>query len=185
MDSSFARNNKNSDWTKQFKVFVDTNLIKVSVQNLAVDLPEINLPNFDSIAIVIHEATQNIPFVNPPSPPVTVGKKRNNYDFNVITPKKRAKVEVNLDSLMHMNNLQNEKIRNEQKKRIQGEPDEDQSEVYYTDSLIILQNKELKKEMDNLRKELRKFREDFKGQSPKNNDSIKKDSISDVEIMEI
>ncbi|HCY76317.1 MAG TPA: hypothetical protein DHV28_10380 [Ignavibacteriales bacterium] len=185
MDSSFVRKNKNSDWTKQFKVFVDTNLIKVSVQNLAVDLPELNLPNFDSIATVIHEATQNIPFVNPPSPPVTVGKKRNNYEFNVITPKKKAKIEVNLDSLMHMNNLQNEKIRSEQKNRIQDESDEGQSEVYYTDSLIIHQNKELKKEMDNLRKELRKFREDFKGQSPKNNDSIKKDSASDVEIMEI
>lgn len=185
MDSSFVRRNKNSDWTKQFKVFVDTNLIKVSVQNLAVDLPEINLPDFDSIATVIHEATQNIPFVNPPSPPVTVGKKRNNYEFNVITPKKKAKIEVNLDSLMQMNNLQNEKIRSEQKKKIKDQSDENNSEIYYTDSLIILQNKELKKEMDNLRKELRKFREDFNGQSPKNNDSIKKDSISDVEIMEI
>jgi len=185
VDSSFVRNSKNSDWTKQFKVFIDTNLIKVSVQNVAVDFPEINLPDFDSIATVIHEATQNIPFVNPPSPPVTVGKKRNNYEFNVITPKKKAKVEVNLDSLMQMNNLQNEKIRSEQKKRIQSEIDANQSGAYYTDSLIILQNKELKKEMDNLRKELRKFREDLKDQSPKNNDSIKKDSVSDVEMMEI
>src|SRR5574338_683959 len=185
VDSSFVRNSKNSDWTKQFKVFIDTNLIKVSVQNVAVDFPEINLPDFDSIATVIHEATQNIPFVNPPSPPVTVGKKRNNYEFNVITPKKKAKVEVNLDSLMQMNNLQNEKIRSEQKKRIQSEIDANQSGAYYTDSLIILQNKELKKEMDNLRKELRKFREDLKGQSPKNNDLIIKFSVSDVEMMEI
>ena len=68
VDQLNKKNKKNSDWTEQFKVFVDTNIIKVSVQNFAVDIPKIDLPNFDSIAIVIQEATQNIRSVRPPSP---------------------------------------------------------------------------------------------------------------------
>ena len=48
-----------------------------------------------------------------------------------------------------------------------------------------MQNQELKKEMDKLRKELQRFREDFKDPQIKNNDTIKKDSSDEVDIMEI
>jgi hypothetical protein len=48
-----------------------------------------------------------------------------------------------------------------------------------------MQNQELKNEMDKLRKELKRFRENFQDPQQKNNDTIKKDSSSDVEIIEI
>ncbi len=68
---------------------IDRDFIKVNVQSFGVDIPEIDLPDFDSIAIVINEATRNINLVHPPVPPsVTVGKKSYNYNFNTVKPKK-------------------------------------------------------------------------------------------------
>ena len=185
VDSSNNKKNRNTDWTKQFKVFVDSDLIKVSVQSVAVDIPEIDLPDFDSIAIVIHEATQNVRNVRPPAPPMTVGNKSYNYEYNTVTPRKKGRTVINLDSLMQINNKQNEKIRVEQKERIKKESKENNIQFYSGDSLILMQNQELKKEMDKLRKELQRFREDFKDPQIKNNDTIKKDSSSDVDVIEI
>jgi len=185
IDSSNNKQKKNSGWTNQFEVFVDSDIIKVSVQSIAIDIPEIDLPNFDSIAIIIHEATQNIKSVRPPSSPMTVGNKSYNYEYNNVTPKNKRKSEVNLDSLMQIKNMQNDKNRTQQKDRIKSETRENSIQFFYNDSLILMQNQELKKEMDKLRKELQRFREDFKEPQNENNDTIKKDSSDDVEIIEI
>lgn len=75
---------------------IDSNLIKVSLQNTVMDFPEINLPNFDSIAIVFHEATQNFNTVRPPSPPMTVGSRNYNYDYKSVTPKKKEEQTLTL-----------------------------------------------------------------------------------------
>jgi hypothetical protein len=185
IDSSINKQKKNSGWTNQFEVFVDSNLIKVSVQSIAIDIPEIDLPNFDSIAIIIHEATQNVRSVRPPAPPMTVGNKGYNYEYNTVTPKRKGRTDVNLDSLMQINNMQNDKNRVKQKERMKSNSKENDAQFYYNDSLILLQNNELKKEMDNLRKELKRFRENFQDPQQKNNDTIKEDSSSEVEIIEI
>jgi hypothetical protein len=176
---------KNSDWTNEFEVFVDSDLIKVSVQNVAIDFPEIDLPDFDSIAIVIHEATQNVRSVRPPAPPMTVGNKSYNYEYNTIIPKKKGRTDVNLDSLMHIKNMQNNKNRIEQKERIKSNSEENSIQFFYNDSLILMQNQELKKEMDKLRRELQRFREDFKDPQYDKNNTINKDSADDVDIIEI
>ncbi|HEX9250996.1 MAG TPA: zf-HC2 domain-containing protein [Ignavibacteriaceae bacterium] len=174
VDSSNNRAKKDANWTKQFQVSVDTNLIKVSIQNFAVDIPEFNIPNFDSIANVILEATQNVRSVRPPAPPITVGNNSYNYDYNTVIPKKKGRTDIDLDSLMHQKNIQNEKNRIEQKERAKN------------DSLILMQNQELKNEMDKLRKELQKFREEIKDPQMKSNDgAIKKDTSNDADIFEI
>lgn len=185
VDSSISKQKNNSNWTKQFKVFVDSDLIKVSVQNINVDIPEIDLPNFDSIAIVIQEATQNVRSVRPPAPPMTVGNKSYNYEYNTVMPKKKGRTDVNLDSLMQVKNKQNSKIRIEKNEKIKSDSQDNSIQFFYNDSLIQMQNQELKKEMDKLREELQRFREDFKDPQQKKNDTIKKDSVSDVEILEI
>lgn len=184
IDTNVSKQKKNLNWTKQFEVSVDSNLIKVSIQNFVVDIPEMDLPNFDSIAIVIHEATQNIQSVRPPSPPMTVGNNSYNYEYKT-GPKKKAKTDINLDSLMNIKNIENNRIRIEQKESKKKGSKENSLQFFYGDSLIIMQNQELKKEMDKLRKELQKFREDFQDPQQRNNDTIKKDSSSDVEIIEI
>ncbi len=185
VDSSNSRKKRNADWTQQFQVFVDTNFIKVSVQNFIVDIPEIDLPNFDSIAIVIHEATQNVRSVRPPAPPMTVGNNSYNYEYNTVAPRKKGRTDVNLDSLMQIKNKQNNKIRIEQNENIKSDSQNNSIQFFYNDSLILMHNQELKKEMDNLRKELQRFRENFKDPQLKNNDTIKKDSSNDVDIIEI
>jgi hypothetical protein len=185
IDTSFNRKKKRSDRNNQFEIFVDTNVIKVSVKNIALNIPEINLPDFDSIALVIHEATQHIRTVHPPSPPMTVGNKGYNYEYNKNATRKKGRSDINLDSLMYENNLQNEKNRIKQKEMIKSESDENGIKFFYGDSLIFMQNQELKREMDKLRKEIQKFREEFKEPRKQNDDTIKKDSSSDVEIFEI
>ena len=155
------------------------------MQNIAVSIPEIDLPNFDSIAIVIQEATQNVRSVRPPAPPMTVGNKSYNYEYNTVTPKKKGRIDFNLDSLMQINNMQNDKNLIKQKGKKKSDSTENGLNLFYSDSLILMHNEELKKEMDNLRKELQKFREEFKDPQLKNNDSIKKDSSNDVDIIEI
>jgi len=189
IDSSINKQKNNSDWTKQFKVFVDSDLIKVSVQSIAINIPEIDLPNFDSIAIVIHEATQNIRTVRPPSPPMTVGNKGYNYEYNTVVPKKKGSTDVNLDSLMHIKNMQNDKNRIEQKERIKSNSKENSVQFFYNDSLILMQNQELKNEMDKLRRELKQFRNDLvrpnesdSGQSKKNKQQVNPVDLDEIEI---
>jgi hypothetical protein len=185
LDSTFNKQKKSSDWEKQFSVFVDTNLIKVSVQNVVMNFPDIELPNFDSIAIVIHEATQNVRTIRPPSPPMTVGSRDYNFDYKSSIPNKKGRTDVNLDSLMHIKNLENDKIRIEQNEKLKRDASANRLQPLYSDSLILMQNKELKKEMDKLRRELQKFREDFQDPQNDKNDTINKIISNDVQIIEI
>jgi hypothetical protein len=185
LDSTIHKDKINSNWEKQFSVFVDTNFIKVSVQNIVMDLPDFDLPDFDSIAIVIHEATQNFNTVRPPSPPMTVGSRDYNYDYKTFTPNKKGRTDVNLDSLMHIKNLENDKIRIEQHERLKKDADDNSVYFFNQDSLILMQNKELKNEMNKLRKELQKFREDLKDPKTDKNDTTKKNISNDVQIIEI
>ena len=189
VDSSINKQKKNSNWTSEFKVFVDSDLIKVSVQNVTVDIPEIDLPDFDSIAIVIHEATQNVRSVRPPAPPMTVGNKSYNYEYNTVTPKKKGRTDVNLDSLMHIKNMEYDKNRIEQKERMKNNSKDNSIQFFYNDSLILMQNQELKNEMDKLRRELQQFRNDLtkpgeidSGQSKKNKQQVKPVDLDDIEI---
>ncbi len=184
LDSTINNQNKNSNWEKQFSVFVDTNFIKVSVQNMVMDFADIDLPNFDSIAIVIHEATQNFNTIRPPAPPMTVGNKGYNFEYNTVVPRKKGKTDVNLDSLMHIKNLENDKNRIEQNERMKKDTNKNNVQFFSNDSLILMQNKELKKEMDKLRKELQKFREDFTipNDSDQENSKKGKQNISPVDF---
>ncbi len=189
IDSSFDKHKKHSDKSNQFEVIVDRDFIKVNLQSFGVDIPEINLPDFDSIAIIINEATKNINIVHPPAPPVTVGKKNFNYNYNTVKPKKNKNSDVNLDSLMHEKNIEVDSKRSEQKKRFEIQAPETSSSYYFNDSLIILQNQDLKKEMDNLRRELQQFRKDLtvpqKDDSLKSKKSIQKNKATGVKVIEI
>lgn len=187
IDSSLKLLKKNSNWTNQFKVMVDTNIIKVKVENFAVEIPDLDIPDFDSIAIVLHEATKKLNKVFPPVPPVTVGSKNYNYDYNTVRPKQNRNGELDLDSLMKIN--QKKSIQKSKKNSIETKvkPDEDDRRSIYNDSLIILHNKELKKEMDELKKELQKFRNELKSPQNEEDNAIKEiDSAGDAfEIIEI
>lgn len=189
IDSSFIKNKKSSDKSNKFEVTIDKDFIKVNVQSFGIDNPEIDWPDFDSIAIVINEATKNLNIVRPPAPPVTVSKKSYNYNFNTVKPKRNKNSDVNLDSLMHQKNIELDIKRSEQKERIKGQSTESSSGNYFNDSLIILQNQDLKNEMDKLRKELEQFRKDIivpqKDDSLQSKKSIQKNKTTGVKVIEI
>lgn len=187
VDSTLKNIEKKSDWTNQFKVFVDTNIIKVRLENLAIDVPDIDLPDFDSIEIVFNEAAKNLQRVHPPVPPVTVGSKNYKFDYNVVKPKQKKSNDFNLDSLMKVNQKKSIQKSKKSKTEIKINPNKESIESLNQDSLIILHNMELKKEMDELKRELQKFRNELK--SPKNdqeNATKEIDNATDsIEIIEI
>jgi len=85
--------------------------------------------------------------------------------------------------------LKNDKNRIEQNERMKKDSSENDVQFFNNDSLILLQNRELKKEMDKLRQELQKFREDFtipnesdSGQSKKKKQNINPEGIDGIEI---
>lgn len=184
-DSAYGNHKRNTDKSKRYEISVNKDQIKVNVQDFAINIPEIDFPDFDSIAIIINEATKNIYPVIPPSGSVVVGKNNYNYNFNSVKPRNK-KGEVSLDSVMHQRNTENELKNNEQKKKYQNQvktgPD-------FNDSLMLKQNEELKKEMDNLKKELQKFRQDFtkpnesdSGQSKKSKQKVNPVDVDEIEI---
>jgi hypothetical protein len=189
IDSSFIKNKKSSDKSNKFAVIIDKDFIKVNVQSFGIDIPEIDWPDFDSIAIVINEATKNLNIVRPPAPPVTVGNNSYNFNYNTVKPKRNKNSDVNLDSLMHQKNIEVDIKRSEQKKRVKEQSTENGSGNYFSDSLIILQNQDLKNEMDKLRKELEQFRKDLtlpqKDDSLQSKKSIQKNKTRGVRIIEI
>ncbi len=195
-DSVRQKNDKYKEKiTKQFKVFADSNFVKVTVQEF--NMPDFkfnekNLPDFDSIAAIISEATKNIRIYAPPVPPVPFVKGDSDTKVNTRSKVKiNTKVDVNLDSLLNISNSVSDSLKNKYFKNWQQFNDSlgKKFNIYSTDSLLINQNKELKKEMDNLRKELQKFREEMKNydnKSPdKNKNDLKETKIDKLQPFEI
>jgi hypothetical protein len=185
-DSAYGNHKKNIDKSKRYEISVNKDQIKVNVQGFAVNIPELDFPDFDSIAIIINEATKNIHSVTPPSPPVLVGKNNYNYNFNTVKPNNNKNGEVSLDSLMHQRNTENELKNNELKKKSQSQT---KTSPGFVDSLMLKQNEELKREMDKLRRELQQFRNDLSrpnesdsGQSKKSKQNLNPDDRNDIEI---
>jgi len=187
VDSSLKNIERKSNWTNQFKVFIDTNIIKVRVENFAVDIPDIDLPDFDSIAIVLHEATKNLQRVYPPVPPVTVGSKDYKYDYNYVKPKRNKTRDLDLDSLMKINQKKSIQKSKKSNTEIKADSEKESIRSFYRDSLIILHNQELKREMDELKRELQKFRNEMKSPQNDEENAIKEiDDVTDsIEIIEI
>lgn len=183
-DSAYGNHKRNNDKSKRYAVSIDKDQIKVNVQNFAVNFPDIDLPDFDSIAFVIDEATRNLNVVIPPNAPTVVGKNNYNYNYNIVKPRQNKQGGVSLDSLMHQRNIENELKNNEIKKKSNTK-----TSSGLIDSMMLLQNEELKREMDNLRKELQQFRNDFtkpnendSGQSKKSKQRVNPVNTEDIEI---
>ncbi len=58
IDSSLAKMKHDKSFNKNFKIYVDSNVCRIELGNIRI--PHIELPNFDSIAAQIDEATKNI-----------------------------------------------------------------------------------------------------------------------------
>lgn len=162
IDSSLAELKDKVKSDKNFKVFVHDNGVQVHLQEI--DIPEVDLPNFDSIASIISEATRNFTVVSINSPNLPEVPERRNFvikkesSFNTSLRNR----EVNIDSVIEENN---KRIEINNKKRQSSNKiynDSSANEVKaIVDSLIIKQNEELKRQIEQLRKEIEKFRQDL------------------------
>jgi len=148
-------------------LLISLKYLLIPVQNFSV--PELNfkdleIPNFDSLAVIINEATKNVRMVTPLIPQIKFDGKNFNIEINSGKNKKKKKIEINLDSLMNLKNFISDSIRSEELKELENLNDSlsKNFNFYLNDSLLFNQNMELKKEMDDLKKELQKFREEMK-----------------------
>lgn len=169
-DSTLANLKDKIKSDENFRIFVHNNGVQVHLEKF--DVPEIELPNFDSIASIISEATRNFSVVNvgPPAPPEVPVSKNFQYkrEYNYI-PKNH---EVNVDSVIEENN---KRIELNNKKRKSNTTnfykDSSSKEIkVMVDSLFIKQNEELRRQIEQLRKEIEKFRQDM--QNLKNKEKI-------------
>lgn len=180
-DSTFKNHKKNFDKVKRYEIFINKDQIKVNMPNIAADFPEINLPDFDSIAFMIQEATKNLNVVIPPTAPTVVGKNNYKYNYNIVKPHQNKKGGISLDSLMLQRNTENELKNNEIKKKSQVKSKTNSGLI---DSIMLQQSEELKKEMDNLKKELQQFRNDF-SEPKKDKPKQSQDSIKNINNFDI
>lgn len=170
-DSSIAQLKDKVKSDQNFKVFVHSNGVQVHLEKI--EIPDVELPNFDSIASIISEATRNFSVVNvapPPVPEVPVSKnyqirKENSFNSSI---KNR---EVNIDSVIEENNRRIELNNKRRQSNNKLYNDSSSNEIkIMVDSLIIRQNEELRKQIEQLRKEIEKFRQDM--QNLKNKEKI-------------
>lgn len=182
IDTNSITNKTKLKRSHQFKVLSDSNFVKVTIQNLNIPdftVPDVRLPNFDSIAVIIEEATKNIVTVRPPIPPDPYSKKNFKYDYNTKNKTHKKRTEINLDSLMNLKNIIIDSVQNELLKNLDNSQPNN-LKLFFNDSLMYYQNNELKKEMDNLKKELRRFREEIKNLDRDQNGSDKREIKADT-----
>lgn len=170
-DSSFTELKDKVKSDQKFKVLVYDNGVQVHLEKI--QIPDVELPNFDSIASIISEATRNFTVVNVGTPtlpevPVTKNykvKRGNNFNSSV-----RNK-EVNIDSVIEEDNRRSELNNKRRQSNNNFYRDSSSNEVkIMVDSLIIKQNEELRKQIEQLRREIEKFRKDM--QNLKNKEKI-------------
>ncbi len=161
-DSSFTRLKNDPSWGKNFKVFIDSNTCRVHVTKL--DLPDMQLPDFDRISEQVEEAMRSIP---PIIIDIPGGKDSKSYSFkyeNGDSTASPVRIQIpNIDSILksvgmfHGDSLSTDG---------QGStffPDSLASMFkMFDDSMMYFNKGEFKQEMKQLKKEMEKMREEMK-----------------------
>lgn len=187
IDSSLTNLNKEHNWQKGFKVFVDSNSFHVKIPD--VNFPSMDFPNFDSISSIISELTKNLVNVKPNFTQIPFESRSFNFKIHSGDSLKFKKYEFNLDSLMNFRKGELDSLRTGNFHNFNFFNDSLQSafKFFFNDSLMLMQNEELKKEMDKFRQELKRFREEMKNDLKKDNQQnqfreIKNNPVKVIEI---
>jgi hypothetical protein len=183
MDSSLTNLNKELNWQKGFKVFVDTNSFHVSIPDI--NIPRMDFPNFDSLTYMINELTKNLVNIKPNLPQIPYDHRSFKIEVHSGDSLKFKKFEFNLDSLMNFRKGDFDSLRSGNFHNFNFFNDSLQGafKFFFNDSLMLMQNEQLKREMDKLRQELKKFREEMKKDNQQNQfREIKNNSVEIIEI---
>lgn len=168
-DSSLADLKENIKSDKNFRIFVHNNGVQVHLEKF--EIPDLELPDFNSIASIISEATRNFSVVNVGPPQLPEVPVSNNFRIKRETNYIPQNREVNVDSVIEENNRRNELGNKRRQSNNKFYNDSSSNEIkIMVDSLIIKQNEELKRQIEQLRKEIEIFRQDM--QNMKNKEKI-------------
>jgi polyhydroxyalkanoate synthesis regulator protein len=193
IDSSLTKRRVSPLREKDFKVFIDTNLFRVEIENL--NIPEIVLPDFDSLSIIIEnsvrnydDAFRNYTFYFPPDRDFNLRNRIERIDSSFLYNFKYTIPDV--DSILRENKFRIDSV-------LKGKTFSfDSMKVFDFDSRFFhpdssrafykyflddsgkpyFNNEQLRDQMEMLRKEMEKFREEMR--------DLKKDLRKDIEETE-
>ena len=179
VDTTFKRLKKDSSWTKEFSVHFDSDNFKVILPDVIFRKLDIQLPNMDSLNIIIEEALKQVHDFSEKSN----GKHKSKFKVEVHSsdsskfdgfefkyPKMDSTIMqrfLNLDSLKKFNFEQFD---------IFGDSSSSGFNFFFNDSLFFNQNEELRKQMNELKEEMRRFRQEmrnFQVDPPSHADTVK------------
>jgi hypothetical protein len=155
-------------WGKNFKVQFDQNTCRVNLQNI---VPEIELPDLDSISVQIERAADivehikiNIPRISVNIPEGTHGKNVLNFRMNLPgNPEKVTEIKIDIDSIMSQNKNFSQKFFR-QNKRGQFNMDSLISNFrsMIPDSMSYFNGEENRVQMKEFQREMKKFQQQMK-----------------------
>ena len=168
LDNNITKLKNDPSWGKNFKVQFDQNSCRVNVHNV---IPEIELPDFDSISVqieraadIVKQVTVNIPHMVIDIPEGSHGKNVFNFKMNVPgQPEKITEIKVDLDSVMNQNKNYSQKFFGHGK-REQFNLDSLMSNIrsMLPDSMTYFNGEEYKSQMKEFQKEMKKFQQQMK-----------------------
>ena len=158
IDSNFARLKHDKSFNKNFKIFIDSNMCRVELGNI--HFPHIELPNFDSIAAQIDEATKNIRSFSFSIPQFN-GKDHFRFKFREGDSTHNFNFKIpNIDSLIGLH------------RNFFYSPGDSTAAFRFFQNDSLINQKEFRRQMQRLQKEIEKMREEM--------NNLKKDMKKEV-----
>jgi hypothetical protein len=172
LDNSINKLKNDPSWGKNFKVQFDANTCRVNLPNI---VPEIELPDLDSISVQIERAADLISHVSVNIPNITINvpegiKGRNGFYFKMNVPghpEKVTEIKIDLDSIMNQYQNNNQKFfRHERNGLLNMDSLIANFKSMIPDSLSLIEfQKEMKKfklQMKDMEKEMKKNNKNVK-----------------------
>lgn len=169
LDSTFVKLNRDSSWSRNFKVYVDTNTYKVQIPSFTIPNVAVQLPDFDSLSAGIEAAFKSFNW-NASSGPKTYSRSYS-YKYEKGDTALLRKFHMNfpnIDSLIKLNKG------NKKDSVIIYGFDKSGNKLYlnldslmyrvpfFSDSMFFHSQKEFEKQMKSLQKEMENFRNEMK-----------------------
>jgi hypothetical protein len=187
IDSNFVRLNNDSSWSKNFKVYVDTNSYRVQIPRFTIPNINVQVPNFDSLTANIEEAFKNFNWNDNKGPKTYSRSYKYKYEKGDTSLLKNFRMNIpNIDSLLKLNKVNKDSVMiygfDKNGHRLHLNLDSLMYQLpFYSDSMFYHNQKEFEKQMkglqqeiENFREEMKSFQKDFKNPNTNPDDSIPK-----------
>ncbi len=181
IDTTLKRLEKDSSWAKDFTVHIDANKFKVNIPNIVIRKFDVQMPNMDSINIIIQDALKNVEKFSikiPDHKSITREFKIEMQNGDSLKIEEFNFNENMIDSIMknQFPNLDSSHGFNFDPFKFFSDSTSGGLNYFFNDSSMFDMNEDLKKQMQELREELRKFREEmryYQNDQPNQPDTVK------------